>query len=125
MNRAALDGIELDYEMAGSGDPVVLVHAGVLADWFKPLMSESALSMRYRLVRYHRVGYSGSTRVTGPVSLADQARHLRALMEHLAIERAHFVGHSSSGNILLQMALDVPDLVQSLVLMEPALLGES
>lgn len=108
MNRAVLDGIELEYEVRGAGEPVVLVHAGVLAGWFKPLMDEPALSRRYRLVRYHRIGYAGSSRIAGPVSLEDQAGHLRALMRHLGIERAHFVGHSSSGNIVLQAAMDTP-----------------
>lgn len=123
MNRAVLDGIELEYEVQGAGEPVVLVHAGVLAGWFKPLMDEPALSRRYRLVRYHRIGYADSSRIAGPVSLGDQARHLRALTRHLGIERAHFVGHSSSGNIVLQAALDAPHLVHSLALLEPALLG--
>lgn len=122
MNRAVLGEIELEYEIVGSGSPVVLVHAGVLAEWFEPLMNEPALSAN-RLIRYHRIGYAGSSRIAGAVSLVDQAEHLRALMQHLGVERAHFVGHSSSGNILLQLALDTPDLVHSLVLLEPALLG--
>jgi len=123
MNRAVLDGIELEYEVRGAGEPVVLVHAGVLAGWFKPLMEEPALSSRYRLVRYHRIGYAGSSRIAGPVSLGDHARHLQALTRHLGIERAHFVGHSSSGNIVMQAVLDAPHLVHSLALLEPALLG--
>jgi pimeloyl-ACP methyl ester carboxylesterase len=42
-------------------------------------------------------------------------------MRHLGIARAHLVGHSSGGNIALQLALDAPDLAQSIVLLEPAL----
>ena len=41
-------------------------------------------------------------------------------MRFLGIERAHVVGHSASGCIALQMALDVPDVVHSLALLEPA-----
>ena len=122
MNRAALEGIELEYEVRGSGEPVVLMHAGVLADWFRPLLDEPALAGRYRLVRYHRVGYGGSSRIAGPVSIAQQAAHLRSLMLHLGIVRAHIVGHSSSGNMAVQFALDAPDMTQSLALLEPALL---
>ena len=121
MSRANVDGLELEYETRGSGEPVVLVHAGIFADWFKPLVDEPALTGRYRVVSYHRVGYAGSSRVAGPVSIAQQAAHLRALMRHLGIERAHIVGHSSGGNIALQLALDAPQMVHSLVLMEPAL----
>jgi pimeloyl-ACP methyl ester carboxylesterase len=56
-----------------------------------------------------------------PVSLAQQAVYCRSLMRHLGIERAHVVGHSSSGNIALQLALDAPDAVHSLAVLEPAL----
>ncbi len=121
MELAVLDGIQLEYEICGVGEPVILVHAGVFGEWFKPLMDEPALTSRYRMVRYHRVGYSGSSHLQGLVSIADHAKHLRLLMQHLEIQRAHIVGHSSSGNIALQFALDYPDAVQSIALLEPAL----
>ena len=121
MELAVLDGIQLEYEMCGVGEPVILTHAGVFGEWFKPLMDEPALTSRYRMVRYHRVGYSGSSHLQGVVSIADHAKHLRILMHHLGIQRAHIVGHSSSGNIALQFALDYPDAVQSIALLEPAL----
>jgi pimeloyl-ACP methyl ester carboxylesterase len=121
MELAVLDGVQLEYEICGIGEPVILIHAGVFGEWFKPLMDEPALTTRYRIVRYHRAGYSGSSHLQGPVSIADHAKHLKDLMQHLGIERAHIVGHSSSGNIALQFALDFPDAVQSIALLEPAL----
>jgi pimeloyl-ACP methyl ester carboxylesterase len=114
MTRAKIDGVELEYDVRGSGEPVVLVHAGIFADWFKPLVAEPALASRYQVVSYHRVGYARSSRVAGPVSIAEQAAYLRGLMRHLGNERAHLVGHSSGGNIALQLALDAPQLVHSL-----------
>lgn len=121
MKRAVLDGVELEYEIRGAGEPVVFVHAGVFAEWFTPLLDEPALTSRYRVVSYHRVGYAGSSHMSGPVSLVQQAAHLRSLMRHLKIDRAYIVGHSSGGNIALQLALDAPDAVQSIALLEPAL----
>jgi 3-oxoadipate enol-lactonase len=121
MSRARVAGIELEYEVRGAGEPVVLVHAGIFADWFKPLLQQGSLTARHRVVSYHRVGYAGSARLPGVVSLAQQASHLRALLRYLGIDRAHLVGHSSGGNIALQLALDAPGMVHSLVLMEPAL----
>jgi hypothetical protein len=56
--RAALEGIELEYEVRGAGEPVVLVRAGLVAEWFQPLLQEQALTDRYRVVSYHRVGYA-------------------------------------------------------------------
>jgi pimeloyl-ACP methyl ester carboxylesterase len=73
------------------------------------------------VVTYHRIGYAGSSRVAGSVSISQQATHLAALMRHLGIQRAHLVGHSSGGNIILQLAMDSPELVASLAVLEPAL----
>ena len=120
MSRASLDGVELEYEVRGVGEPVVLVHAGVFAGWYKPLMDEPALA-GYRVLTYHRIGYAGSSHVAGPVSIAQQAAHLGALMRHLGLQRAHLVGHSSGGNIILQLAMDAPEMVGSLAVLEPAL----
>jgi len=122
MDRAALEGAELEYEVRGAGEPVVLMHAGVCADFFKPLLEEPALTGHYRVISYHRVGYASSSRVVGPVTIGQQAAHCRSLMRHLGIDRAHIVGHSSSGTMALQLALDAPDMVHSLALLEPALL---
>jgi 3-oxoadipate enol-lactonase len=121
MNRATVDDIELEYSDCGTGEPLVLIHAGLCAAWFEPFMQEPAIA-GYRRIRYHRAGYAGSSKVWGEVSIADQARHCRGLLDHLGIERAHVVGHSSSADMALQLALDAPDAVASLTLMEPALM---
>ncbi len=123
MKRAVLENIELEYEIVGAAEPVVLIHPGHFADWFTPLLGEPALTDHYRVVRYHRVGCAGSSHLAAPVSVAQSAAHCRSLMRHLGIERAHIVGHSSSGNVALQLALDAPDAVHSLALLEPALMS--
>jgi pimeloyl-ACP methyl ester carboxylesterase len=123
MDRAALGDVELEYELRGDGEPVLLIHPGIFADWFTPLFQERVLTSRYRLVHYHRAGCAGSSHVVGPMSLSRQAAHGRSLLQHLGISRAHVVGHSSSGNVALQLALDAPDVVQSLALLEPALMS--
>jgi pimeloyl-ACP methyl ester carboxylesterase len=121
MNRARVDGGELDYELRGDGDLVVFVHHGAGADWFQPLFSEPILIDRFRLLRYHRPGYAGSSPLVGELSFTREAATLRELMRYLGARRAHVVGHSASACIALQMALDVPGSVHSLSLMEPAL----
>ena len=123
MDRALLGDIQLEYEVHGNGEPVLLIQPGIFADWFTPLLTQPVLTSRYRLVHYHRVGSAGSTHIAGPVSLAQHAAHGRSLLKHLGIACAHIVGHSSSGNIALQLALDFPDVVHSLAILEPALMS--
>ena len=125
MNRARVDGGELDYELCGDGDLVVFVHHGAGADWFLPLFSEPILIDRFRLLRYHRPGYAGSSPLVGEFSFTREAATFRELMRYLGARRAHVVGHSASACIALQMALDVPGSVHSLTLMEPALLDHT
>lgn len=121
MKSAKVNGVKLDYEVKGSGQPVLLV-SPVLADGFLPLLSEPALADGYRLIRYHRRGWAGSTHTPPPVSIADHAADAAALLAHLGIHRAHVAGHSSGGSICLQLALDRPELVHTLALLEPSLL---
>ena len=85
-------------------------------------MPGAGLTERYQLVRYHRRGYAGSSTVGRSFSITDQATDCAELIRGLGIERAHIVGHSSGGPIALQLALDAPEMVESLVLLEPGLL---
>src|SRR2546428_8247156 len=122
MNRVRIDGRELEYEVRGAGGPVVLVHGSHSADAFAPLLAEPTLTERYRLILYHRRGFAGSTHPDGPLSIVQQAADCHALMQHLGVPCAHVVGHSYGGAIALQLALDAPNVVHSLALLEPALL---
>lgn len=121
MDRAKVNGVELEYEVIGSGEPVLLI-SPVLADGFLPLLSESALADRYQLVRYHKRGWVGSTHTGSPVSVADHAADAAALLDHLGVPRAHVAGHSSGGAHAAQLALDHPEMVQTLILLELSLL---
>jgi pimeloyl-ACP methyl ester carboxylesterase len=123
MNRAQIDGIALEYEVRGTGEPVVLIHGSFVADGLKPLLAEPSLTEQCQVFLYHRRGFAGSTHLEAPISLAQKAADCRAFMEHVGIQRAHVVGHSSSGNIALQLALDSPEVVHSIALLEPALFG--
>ena len=52
--------------------------------------------------------------------MAAHAAHCRQLMRELGITRAHIVSHSSSASVALQLALDAPEAVHTLTLMEAA-----
>jgi pimeloyl-ACP methyl ester carboxylesterase len=112
----------LEYEVSGTGEPVVFIHGAIIADIFRPLQDELSLAGHYRLILYHRRGYAGSSCASGPISVARQAADCRALLRRLGVERAHVVGHSYGGIVALQLALETPDMVHSLALLEPGLM---
>jgi pimeloyl-ACP methyl ester carboxylesterase len=121
MEIANVNGAELEYEVVGSGEPVLLV-SPVLADGFLPLLTEPALSDHYQLIRYHKRGWVGSTHTPGPVSVGDHAADAAALLEHLGVSRAHVAGHSSGAAHAAQLTLDHPEKVHTLMLLELSLL---
>ena len=108
----------LEYEERGAGEVIYLVHAGVHSAWFRPLFEERALD-GFRVIRVVRPGYGHSEVATGH-SFADHARACGRLLRELGVERAFWVGHSSSCGIGLQLAVDDPELVAGLVLYESA-----
>jgi pimeloyl-ACP methyl ester carboxylesterase len=122
LNTISVNGTELEYQLRGTraGEPVVLIHWGVAATWAEPLLDQPALTSRYQLLSYHRAGFAGSGPLKGPPAMAAHAAHCQQLMRELGITKAHIVGHSSSVPIALQLALDAPDAVHTLTLMEAA-----
>lgn len=122
MERLKIDDAQIEYEVRGRGEPVLLVQVGVVADGLAwPLFSRPELAEKYRLIHYHRRGYMGSTVGSAPLTVARQAGDAAALLKHLEIETAHVAGHSIGGLIALQLAVDAPSLVHSLALLEPSL----
>jgi pimeloyl-ACP methyl ester carboxylesterase len=121
MKRAQINGVELEYEVVGSGRPVLFI-SPVLADGFLPLLSEPALN-GYQLVRYHKRGWVGSTHTPGPVGIATHAADAAALLEHLGLPRAHVAGHSTGAVVAAQLAVDRPATLQTLTLLEPLMLS--
>lgn len=122
MQRLTVDDAEVEYEVRGDGEPVLLIPLSVIIDGLaKPLYGRDELAGKYQLIHYRRRGYAGSSRGTEPLTIARQAADAAALLRHLGVERAHVAGHSYGGIIALQLALDAPAQVHSLALLEPAL----
>jgi pimeloyl-ACP methyl ester carboxylesterase len=121
MQQARIDDITLEFARSGAGEPVVFVHGAFIAEAFNPLLAEPALTATYQLVVYRRRGYGSLDQGDGPVTIARQAADCRELQRQLGIPRAHVAGHSFGGCVALQLALDSPELVHSLVLLEPGL----
>ena len=122
VDRYSFDGVELEYEVVGRGETVILIHGSHVADALLPLSTEATLSA-YNVVRYHRRGFAACSKPDAALSIAEQAQDCEALLRYLGVERAHVVGHSYGGAIALQLAVQAPELVHTLVVEEPALLA--
>ncbi|MCX4695360.1 alpha/beta fold hydrolase [Streptomyces sp. NBC_01408] len=122
MDTVTVNDIQLEYEIRGSGEPVLLI-SPVLPDGFVPLVAEPALSKHYQLIRYHKRGWCGSTHTPGPVGVADHAADALALLDRLGIDRVHVAGHSTGAAVAAQLAQDRPDRVVTVALLELTLLS--
>jgi pimeloyl-ACP methyl ester carboxylesterase len=120
METVNVNGVDLEYEEAGTGEPVLLIPNGPIAACFLPFMSASAMTERYRLIRYRQRGQAGRPS-PAPVNFAQHAADAAALLGRLGVHSAHAVGHSTGACIALEMAVAYPGLVHSLVLLEPPL----
>ena len=109
------DGIRLYYEEAGSGTPILFVHefAGDYRNW-EPQMRFFA--RRHRCIAYSARGYKPSD-VPGDVN-AYSYKHwfgdAIAVLDHLKIEKAHFVGLSMGGYTVVQIGINHPGRALSL-----------
>ena len=111
------DSVRLHYEETGSGTPIVLVHefAGDSRSW-EPQVRY--LSRRYRCIAYNARGYPPSEVPADPAAYSqDRARDdVLAVLDGLAIERAHVVGLSMGGFATLHFGLAYPHRALSLTL---------
>jgi pimeloyl-ACP methyl ester carboxylesterase len=107
-----VSGARLSYEAAGTGHPLVLLHAGVADQrmWDEPF---AAFARHYRVVRYDARGYGAS--VTEEIEFSNR-EDLAALLDHLGIERAHVLGVSRGGQIAMDFTLERPAMVSALIM---------
>lgn len=121
MDSISVSGGQLEGWTVGSGEPVLFIHGVIIADAFRGLEQQPDLADSCQLISYHRRGFFGSVDHDGAFSIAQQAADARAVLSHYGIDSAHVVGHSYGGAIALQLAMDTPELVASLGLLEPTI----
>ncbi|MFS0838890.1 alpha/beta fold hydrolase [Paenibacillus sp. 1P03SA] len=111
--------MDLYYEVAGEGVPVVLIHSpGVDSREWKfiaPILARS-----FQVITFDGRGTGKSPALTAP---ADLVEDLRRLLQHLNIRQAVLVGHSMGGQAAAEFALSYPSMVSRLVLLAPSLTG--
>lgn len=107
--------VEIYYEVAGDGPPLVFVHANPF-DHRLWLYQVAFFSTRYRCISLDLRGYGRSSQVTTPYTLADMRDDVLGVCRQEGIEQAIFCGCSVGSGIALMIGLDRPDLAKALIL---------
>ncbi len=108
-------GVELEYQITGDGDPVLLIvgTACSLGLW-GPIVP--ALAERHKVIAYDHRGMGGSTPSEDAVSMRSLADDAAALLEALDVGPAHVIGWSLGSAVAQELALNHAERVASLVL---------
>ncbi len=116
MGRFEREGCGLNYEVHGSGPPLLLVHGlgSSARDWEAQLPD---FSERFTCIVPDVRGFGQSDKPSGPYSVAEWADDLHALLDHLGHERTDVVGYSMGGAITFQMAVDRPERFRRMVIL--------
>src|SRR3712207_5901695 len=114
--RASVDGIELNYELTGSGPTIALTHGigGTGAD-FAPIVPR--LAERFQVLTWDVRGFGASSRPTEGYSIARFAADLAGLLDHVGVQRAVIMGTSMGGTITQRFILDHPERTLAAVIM--------
>ena len=109
-------GCSLSGEVSGDGPPVVLIHGVAVhgAGW-QPQVAQ--LAARHRCLTLDNRGMGRSQPPGAPITVAQMADDVRALMDAQGIASAHIVGHSLGGLVALHLALTARARVRSLALL--------
>lgn len=113
------EGCTLHYEEYGHGEPLILIHGlgSSCQDWELQI---PVLSRYYRLVVMDVRGHGRSDKPRERYSIAGFTADLVALIEHLQLPAAHVVGLSMGGMIAFQLAVDQPQMLKSLCIVNSA-----
>jgi pimeloyl-ACP methyl ester carboxylesterase len=101
--HAAVNGLDLYYEIHGSGEPLILLHGGVgtieMFGEVLPLLAEGR-----------------TADIDRPMTFEAMADDVAALIEHLGLGEADVMGYSLGGGVALRTAIQHPEVVRKLVL---------
>jgi pimeloyl-ACP methyl ester carboxylesterase len=121
MPQVSANNVELNYDLSGSGETLVLVHGG-WSDRNNWQTVAADLARSFKVVAYDRRGHGLSQR-GAPGSRRDQEDDLAALIEGLAGEPANVAGTSFGASIAIGLASRRPELVRSVIAHEPPLIS--
>ena len=111
---AEVNGINLYYETQGAGQPLILLHGGLMSgETFGPVLP--LLAERHQVFAVDLQGHGRTADIDRPIDVRLMADDIGALITHLGVDKADVVGYSLGGGVALMTASKYPGKVRRLV----------
>ena len=112
---ADVNGINLYYEIHGSGRPLILLHGGLdSGEMFGPVLP--TLAAGHQVITVDLQGHGRTADIDRPIDIRLMADDIAALIDHLGLEKPDVVGYSLGGGVAFFTAVKYPDKVGKLVM---------
>lgn len=116
---APVNGLKLYYEIHGRGEPLILIHGGVVGiTMFGPNLA--TLSEKRKVIAVELQGHGHTADIDRPLSYEAMADDIHGLMKFLRVEQADVMGYSLGGGVALQTAMRHPESLRKLVVVSAA-----
>jgi len=123
MQYCSVNNIKLCYRDVGNGETIIFLHGlgSNSADWQQQI---DCFSQKYRVIAIDCRGHGRSDKPNGKYTIPLFADDMTQLFKYLEIESFHLVGFSMGGMVAFQIAVDNPQIVKSLTIINssPAVL---
>ena len=112
---APVNGLQMYYEIHGTGEPLVLLHGGLttIDASFGQVIPTFAASRQVIAIEQQAHGHTAD--IDRPLTFEQMADDTAATLEQIGIERADFFGYSDGGNVAIGIAIRHPELVRKVV----------
>jgi pimeloyl-ACP methyl ester carboxylesterase len=116
---APVNGLKMYYEIHGEGEPIVLVHGGVVGITMFGGNVE-ALAKGRKVIAVELQAHAHTVDIDRPLSFEAMADDVAALVKYLGLQRVDLMGYSLGGGVVQQVAIRHPDVVRKLVVVSAA-----
>jgi len=115
MAKAYVNGINIAYDVDGQGEPLVLIMGlgGTRQSW---VFQKRTFSKHFKVITFDSRGIGKSDKPSEPFTIKTIVDDTIGLMDHLSIDKAHFLGVSHGGRVAQEVAINYPERVNKLVL---------
>jgi pimeloyl-ACP methyl ester carboxylesterase len=112
---APVNGLNMYYEIHGSGSPLVLIHGGgsTIQTSFGSILTLLARSNKVIAVEIQAHGHTAD--IDRPLSFQQDADDIAALLKHLNIDKASVFGFSNGASTTLHLAIQHPEMVNKII----------